>query len=99
MNDRRYMDGKTLKDVLLELVNHYRCNDHLTESKIVGMWEDVVGRMIATHTITLFFKNGILTVRLDSSIIRQELSYNKHSLIEKINKLAGDTVVKDIVLS
>ena len=71
----------------------------MDEMKVVSLWSKVVGPFIASHTIDLFFKNHTLFVRVDSDVLRNELSYSKSLLIQNLNEAVGKSVVEEIVLS
>jgi predicted nucleic acid-binding Zn ribbon protein len=90
-------NDRPLKDVVLEILNKYRLQDHLEETRLVSEWEKVVGKLIASHTSGLYVKDGILFVKVDSAALRQELQYRKEKLMDLLNKNAGKALVKNIV--
>jgi predicted nucleic acid-binding Zn ribbon protein len=90
-------DNKPLKDVINQMLRAYGLGDKLDEMSLVKSWEDVVGKMIAKHTSEIYFKSGILYVKLDSATVRQELSYAKSALIEQLNRKAGKRMLTDII--
>ena len=46
----------------------------------------------------LSVKNGILTIKVKSAVVRNELSYQKGGIIKKINKQVGNEILKEIIL-
>jgi predicted nucleic acid-binding Zn ribbon protein len=90
-------NDRPLKDVVLEILKKYRLQDHLEETRLVGDWEKVVGKLIASHTSGLQAKDGILFVKVDSAALRQELQYRKEKLIDLLNKNAGKVLIREIV--
>ena len=89
-------EEKPLKDLINQMLRAYGLGDKLDEIGLLKSWEEVVGKMIAKHTKDIYFKDGTLTVKLDSAPLRQELSYAKTNLIAKLNEQAGKEMVKDI---
>jgi hypothetical protein len=61
-------------------------------------WEEVAGSLVARHTSELSIIKSKLTIRLDSSPLKQEVSYRKKALIDKINKGMGRVVVTEIFI-
>ncbi len=90
-------DQKPLKDVIDQMLRAYGLGDRLDEMSLVKSWEEIVGKMIAKHTSEIYFQRGVLYVKLDSSTVRQELSYAKTALIEKLNRKAGKRMLTDII--
>tara|TARA_B110000046_G_scaffold52102_1_gene58191 strand:- start:64677 stop:64967 length:291 start_codon:yes stop_codon:yes gene_type:complete len=89
---------KPLKQLVDKMLRSYGLGDKLDEMSLVKSWEELVGKMIANHTKEIYFSKGVLFVRLDSSTLRQELSYVKSDLIQRLNEKAGKVMVKDIHL-
>jgi predicted nucleic acid-binding Zn ribbon protein len=94
-----YYDVKPLGDLIKEFYEQRRGSEYLYEVKVINSWRQVVGPFIATHTIDLSIKNGVLYVRVDSDALRNELSYSKSLLIRNLNEVVGREVIHEIVLN
>ena len=94
-----YYDVKPLGDLIKEFYEQHRGSEYLDEQKAVQSWPQVVGQFIASHTIDLFIKNGVLHVRVDSDALRNELSYSRSLLMKNLNERVGKEIVKEIVLN
>lgn len=88
----------SLKDVFKELVKSYKWEDKLDEVKLVNSWETIVGKMIADHTTHMTVKKKVLYIKLDSSVIRNELMMARSKIVEAINKEMGADVINELVL-
>jgi predicted nucleic acid-binding Zn ribbon protein len=86
-----------LKQLIDQLLIRYGLEDQLNEYRLIQVWEEVVGKMIARHTTTIRLKKGVLHVQLDSATIRQELSYSNEQLITELNRSMQKRVVDKIV--
>lgn len=87
----------SLKEALDRLINAYKLKPKLNEAKLTERWEDIVGIMVARHTRNLYIKNNKLYIKLDSSVIRQEMMYSKTIILEKVNTELGGRYVDEIV--
>jgi hypothetical protein len=87
----------SLKDAIEQLVNAYKLKPRLNEAKLVERWEHIVGAMVEKHTRNLYIKNNKLFVKLDSSVVRQEMTYARSSIIEKVNTELGGRYIDDII--
>ncbi|MEQ8908808.1 MAG: DUF721 domain-containing protein [Vicingaceae bacterium] len=88
---------KPLKDAINQMLRAYGLGPKLDEVSLLKSWDEVTGPMISKHTKDLYFREGTLYVELDSSTLRQELSYAKSKLVEKLNQAAGKRMVNEIV--
>jgi len=87
----------TLKDAIDRLINAYKLKPKLNEAKLTERWEEIVGKMVGKHTRNLYIKNNKLYVKLDSSVVRQEMMYAKTVIIEKVNAELGGRYVDEII--
>ncbi len=93
---KRLANNQTIREVIEELIAAYRIGDKLNQTKVIGLWDSVVGKMIARETTHLYIKNRILYVKLNSPALREELGYARTKLIKSLNKAAGSEVIDDI---
>ena len=94
-----YYDVHPLKELIKQFYEMRRGAGYLDEVKVVNSWKDVVGPFIASHTIDLNIRNGVLFVRVDSDALRVELNYSKTILVNNLNSQVGKEVLKEIVLN
>lgn len=66
--------------------------------KIQTEWPKIVGEHISSKTIDLWYKDKKLFLSLNSSTLKNELSYRKKELIDKINQHFKSDYINDIVL-
>ncbi|MFO7852961.1 MAG: DUF721 domain-containing protein [Bacteroidota bacterium] len=88
----------TLSEVLREYRSEMNIDHRLKEVSLINSWENIAGRAIAKRTSRVYLKNGVLYIHLTSSLVRNEISMAKDSLREKLNKEAGEELVKEIIL-
>ena len=94
-----YYEVQKLGDLIKEYIVMHKGPDFLDEMKAVDAWPKVVGTFIASHTIDVSIKKGVLFVRVDSDALRSELSYSKSLLLKNLNERVGKDVVNEIVLN
>ena len=94
-----YYDVRPLNDLIREFFELHKGPDYLDEVKAVNSWGQVVGSFIASHTIDVCLRNKVLFVRVDSDVLRNELSYSKSELIKSLNDLVGKEVLTEMVLN
>lgn len=94
-----YFDIRTIGELINEFLMQQRGAGYIDEMKVVTAWPKVVGPFIASHTMDVSMKNGVLFVRVDSDVLRNELSYSKSLLIKNLNGQVGKEAITEIVLN
>jgi predicted nucleic acid-binding Zn ribbon protein len=87
---------KSLDSALDDLVIDLGIQKKLKEYNAVVYWEGVVGERIAQMTTATHILQGVLFVHVKTSTWRNELTYRKKEIIDKINIVIGNEIVKDI---
>jgi predicted nucleic acid-binding Zn ribbon protein len=87
----------TLKEAIENMLHAYKLKGKIYEAQLVDSWGTIMGGMIEKHTRNVYLKHKKLYIKLDSSALRQELSYNRSKIIEKVNDALGAAVVDDII--
>lgn len=93
----RKSNESSLGDVIKQMLKSYKLDVRLKEHQIGDSWNRVVGPMIANNTRDVYVRNGVLFVRLESSIIKNELSYAKEKIVANLNEEVGEEIVKRVV--
>jgi predicted nucleic acid-binding Zn ribbon protein len=70
----------------------------VAEGKLPDTWRAVVGDRIANETTELRLENHILHIRLRSSILRQELFYQREALRDALNEKSGVRLVNAVII-
>ena len=91
-------NSQSLGEVIQQYIRQSGIQPKLDEASIIEKWEEIVGKMIARHTVDLYVKNKKLFIKFDSAALRHEMSYTKSKLLENTNKTIGHKAVDEIVL-
>lgn len=91
-------DVRKLDALLKQFVKSNRLEVGLAEYRLMKSWKDLLGVTVAKKTKSLHIRNRKLFVTLHSSVVRNELSLMKESLIPKLNEAAGMNLIDDVVL-
>jgi len=87
-----------VSDLLSKLLRGTPAELRLKEGRIWLVWESAVGSRIASHAQPAAFRDGTLTLHVDSAPWLQQLNFLKKELIAKVNAELGDEQVKEIYL-
>lgn len=93
----KIQSDRPLGEVIRELIETYRLEGKLNEVKVIDCWEQVVGEMIARHTRDLYIKNSRLFVKIDSPALKNELSYSRSLIADKLNEAVGAKAIEEVI--
>ena len=94
----RKKNTQKIDDVVREYLKALKIDDKLKEVKLIKSWDDVVGKTIARSTNDIYIKDRKLYVKLNSSVIRNELFMLRDGLKKALNDRAGEELIDEIIL-
>lgn len=87
-----------IDSLLDQFVKSNKLEKGLAEYRLLKSWKDLLGVTISRKTKSMHIRNRKLFVTLHSSVVRNELSMIKDTLIKRLNEAAGMNVIDDIIL-
>ena len=93
----RKANDKTLKEAIEQMLQVYKIKKRYDETAVIANWPQLVGKPVANRTKELFIHNKKLFVRIESSVIKNELTMIRTQIIGKINEEAQAILVEEII--
>lgn len=90
-------NDKTLKEALEQMLKAYKLKNKYDETFAIKSWEEVVGKAVANRTKEIFIQSKKLFVRIESSVVKNQLVMMRSQIIENLNERAGAQVIEEIV--
>ncbi|RQO72126.1 MULTISPECIES: DUF721 domain-containing protein [unclassified Pedobacter] len=87
----------TLKEGIGKMLNVYKLKGKFDETTIIALWPELMGVAIGNRTTQIYISQKKLFVRIESSVIKNELMMVRTGIIEKLNERAGSEVIIEIV--
>ena len=85
----RRKEALTMEEVIEEYIKSAKLASGLNTQRVFAAWDECSGA--GPFTLKRYFRSGTLYITLNSSVIRNQLSFQKEALIEKMNAtLSGD---------
>ncbi|MCI1278014.1 MAG: DUF721 domain-containing protein [Nitrospira sp.] len=88
----------SLGSILAGVAHRLGLESKLFEARLRRQWSDIVGEPIAAHTRPDQIRFKKLYVLVHNSVWLQQLTFLKPVLLEKVNGMAGQPLVTEIVL-
>ncbi|MBQ1884404.1 MAG: DUF721 domain-containing protein [Bacteroidales bacterium] len=89
-------DAEPLSSVIQQYLHAIGADTRIREIRAMQKWDEVVGRVISRDTIDIELRQGVLTVKFKSPLIRNEIFARRSDIIRKMNEAAGENIIKTI---
>ena len=91
-------NDQTLSEALNLFLQEHKLKPQLNETRIKSLWEQLMGKTIATYTSNIAVRKGTLYLTILSAPLRQELSFSKEKILTLLNDELGEDFVKEVVI-
>lgn len=93
----RRTNDKSLKEAIEQMMQVYKIKRKFNETGIIAQWPELVGKSVANRTKELFIHDKKLFLRIESSVIKNELMQMRMQIMEKINNEAKCILIEEII--
>ncbi|MFQ6675088.1 MAG: DUF721 domain-containing protein [Fidelibacterota bacterium] len=87
-----------IKSVLEKFLRKTGMDKPVLQNRALVVWNEVVGDTVAGRAQPEEVKHGVLVVKVDTPVWRNELSLRKSEIVKALNRAIGESVIKDIRL-
>mgnify|MGYP006107386791 FL=1 len=95
---KRENDSFSVKDLMQGFIKENNLSKGMQKIKVEETWHKMMGPGVATHTTSVKLQNKTLIIQLNSSVLREELSYGKEKIIKMMNEAVGSDVISKLML-
>ena len=98
MKKDRNKNGIPIKEALDGYFRALGIEDKIHETRILSQWSEMMGDAVAVRTESKVIRDKVLYLKINSSVMRDELQQSKAEIIDKVNAAAGCELITDIFL-
>jgi predicted nucleic acid-binding Zn ribbon protein len=88
----------SLGEAISEFLSSAGLDKKLAETKAIAAWSKLMGPAITKHTKEIYIRDKKLIIKLDSSVLREELSFGKEKIKNMLNDEVGSQVIEDVLI-
>ncbi|MBW7867928.1 MAG: DUF721 domain-containing protein [Brumimicrobium sp.] len=97
MNEKeRFQEDTNLEKIISKMFKAWGLAPKMKELDVVAAWPELMGKGVAHRTQEIYIRNKILHLKMNSSVMRDELVYGRSVIIQRINEYAGEEVIVDV---
>lgn len=89
---------KKINEVVKSFIKQNNLESGIDAVKIDKIWEKLLGKNIKSYTNSLKLSNRKLYVKLNSSVLREELNYGKEEIVKMLNEELKKECIEEIIL-
>ncbi len=90
-------EAQNVGQIINDLLKKENLDVALDEHRASALWPQIVGDGINRYTISRSVRDGVMTVRLSSASLANELMLIRASIIQRINEALGREIIHEII--
>ena len=99
MKEYRFKETNSVKSIIQKITSNKFFGNGLKKVFLKKIWLDVMGNNVSQYTENIYIKNHTLYLKINSSALKQELSYGTEKIIDNLNTEIGDAQIKKIIFT
>ena len=90
-------NDKPLKEAIEQLLKVYKLKRKFDETSLIAAWPELMGKAVANRTSQLYIRDRKLFIRVESSVLKNELVMIRSEIVKRMNERAGSKVLDEII--
>jgi hypothetical protein len=92
------MGEMSLKDAMNQFLKNSRLKNGLQSVRIEQIWEEIMGKTIAKYTDKIQIIERTLFITTSVAPLKNELTFQKEMIAERVNEALGEKLIKEVVI-
>jgi hypothetical protein len=88
----------SLGDAIKEFLKRSRLKSGIQALQIEDLWEEIMGKTVAKYTDKIQIINQTLYITTEVAPLKNELLYQKETIIKRVNEKLGEHVIKTVII-
>lgn len=88
----------SIQDALQQFLKTSRLKNSIQSIQIEDAWEQIMGKTIAKYTEKIQIVGSTLFITTNVAPLKNELMYQKPRIIERVNEVMGENIIKEVVV-
>ncbi|MFA5298087.1 MAG: DUF721 domain-containing protein [Lutibacter sp.] len=96
---KRINEFQSMQELMKDVIKENKLTKGMNQISVKEAWAKLMGNGVVSYTGKVELNGKTLTVKLKSSVLREELSYGKEKIIKMMNEELGEALISKIILS
>lgn len=93
------MGEYSLGDALKQFLNKSKLKGSVQAMQIEDVWENIMGKTIAKYTEKIQIYGDKLYITTYVAPLKNELVYQKETILQRVNEALGEKIVTEVVIN
>ena len=89
----------SLQEAMQQFLQKSKLKAGIQAVQIEDAWEKIMGKTVAKYTKKIKIINHTLFIHTNVAPLKQELHFQKETIIARVNEALGEKVIKEIVIN
>jgi predicted nucleic acid-binding Zn ribbon protein len=90
-------NDKSIKEAIEQMLNVYKIKRKFDETSVIAHWDELMGKSVANRTKEIYIHNKKLFLKIESSVIKNEIQLIHSQIIQSINEKSGIELIQEII--
>lgn len=96
---KRQNEFHSIEELMNDFISENKLSKGLQKISVEEAWVKLMGQGVASYTQSVSLNGKTLVVRLNSSVLREELSYGKEKIIHMMNEELKSEIISKVLLT
>ena len=87
-----------MQEAMEQFLRQSRLKNGIQAVRIESVWEEMMGKTIAKYTEKIQIINQTLFITTSVAPLKNELLYQKETIIQRVNEMMGEKVIREVVV-
>ena len=87
-----------MAEAMKQFLNNSRLKGFMQAVQIEEVWEKIMGKTIARYTEKISINGDKLFITTYVAPLKQELTYQKETIIQRVNEALGEKIIKEVII-
>ena len=88
----------SLQDAMQEFLKNSKFKTYIQAIQIEEVWESMMGKTVAKYTDKIQIIGNTLFITTTVAPLRNELLYQKDTILQRVNDVLGEKTIKEVVI-
>ena len=96
---KRTREFQSIEELMRSVIKENKLTKGLTQLSLEEHWAKLMGNGVVSYTQSIELNGKTLVVKLNSSVLREELSYGTGKIMKLLNEEFGEKLISRIILT
>ena len=92
------MGELSMREAMQQFLKNSKLKNGIQAVRIEELWEQIMGKTIAKYTEKIQIIGTTLFITTSVAPLKNELGFQKDKIIERVNELMGEKLIKEVVI-